>query len=204
MTAPLSTKGPPAGVPESGGGNAKYIVIVVVLLAGIGGIFAWRSCSTKADQVVTIPTAVTSIASNQTPVNPKLEDIPPPPPPEVKPEGGTQTKIIYVGGPTGCDAKCVGKSPPELATALQQRAASARRCYNQALNTDPTLKGHISIAVKIASNGSVCGANVANNDMGSQQVAMCAANIFQHGSFPAPQGGCVDAIVPMSFVPQGQ
>jgi hypothetical protein len=40
--------------------------------------------------------------------------------------------------------------------------------------------------------------------MGSPGVANCAANIFRSASYPAPRGGCVDATVPMSFVPQGQ
>jgi hypothetical protein len=50
----------------------------------------------------------------------------------------------------------------------------------------------------------VCSAVVASNDMGSPVVASCAANIFRNASYPAPHGGCVDANVPMSFVPMGQ
>ena len=80
----------------------------------------------------------------------------------------------------------------------------ARRCYNQALASDSTLKGHVSIAVRVGSNGAVCSANVASNDMGSSTVANCAANVFRSGSYPAPKGGCKDAVVPLSFVPLGQ
>jgi hypothetical protein len=39
--------------------------------------------------------------------------------------------------------------------------------------------------------------------MGSPGVANCAANVFRNGTYPAPAGGCVDANVPMSFVPMG-
>jgi hypothetical protein len=39
--------------------------------------------------------------------------------------------------------------------------------------------------------------------MGSPNVANCAANIFRtSGGFPSPRGGCIDANVPLSFVPQ--
>jgi outer membrane biosynthesis protein TonB len=70
---------------------------------------------------------------------------------------------------------------------------------------DSSLKGHVTIAVKVGSGGNVCGVSVASNDMGSPGVANCAANIFRSvGSYPAPKGGCVEATVPMSFVPQGQ
>jgi hypothetical protein len=89
--------------------------------------------------------------------------------------------------------------------ALQVRQSQARRCYNSALASDSSLKGHVTIAVKVGSGGNVCGVSVAANDMGSPAVANCAANIFRSvGSYPAPRGGCVDATVPMSFVPQGQ
>jgi hypothetical protein len=102
---------------------------------------------------------------------------------------------------TGCEAKCVGAPPPDLSSALQGRAAQARRCYNSALAQDATLKGRVTIAVKIAPNGSVCGASVAQTDMPA--VAGCVAGVFRSGSFPAPRGGCVDATVPMNFVPAG-
>ena len=36
-------------------------------------------------------------------------------------------------------------------------------------------------------------------------VAQCVANKFrQTGLFPAPKGGCIDATVPMNFVPGGK
>jgi hypothetical protein len=189
----------PAGVPESGG-NAKYAIAAVILLLAAGGIFAWRSL-TNRDQAPAPPPPVASLAP-PTATNPKLDDIPPPPPPEEKPEGGPGVKYIYVPG-GGCEGKCAGVSPPELGQALQVRAAQARRCYNSALASDSSLKGHVTIAVRVGPAGNVCSANVAANDMGSATVAACAANIFRNASYPAPRGGCVDATVPMSFVPMG-
>ena len=138
------------------------------------------------------------------PTNPKLDDIPPPPPEPDKPEAGPGTHTVYVQT-GGCDGKCSGTAPPELGQALQVRAAQARRCYNQALSSDSSLKGHVTLSVRVGPQGNVCSAGVASNDMGSPGVANCAANIFRSaGSMPAPHGGCVDATVPLSFVPQGQ
>jgi hypothetical protein len=111
-------------------------------------------------------------------------------------------RVIYVPA-GGCDAKCTGTAPPELGSVLQVRAAQARRCYNQALASDSSLKGHVTVEVRIGPGGNVCSANVASNDMGSATVANCAANIFRaSGGYPPPRGGCVVATVPMSFVPQ--
>jgi hypothetical protein len=127
------------------------------------------------------------------------------PPPEEKPEAGpTGPKIIYVQA-GGCESKCTGTAPPELEQALQVRGAMARRCYNQALAQDSSLKGHVTISVKIGPSGNVCSANVTGNTMGSPSVANCAANMFRSSAgYPSPHGGCVEASVPLSFVPQGQ
>jgi len=201
MTAPSSR--PPAGVPDSG--HAKHAVVAIALVIGIGAIFAWRSLSNRGQESAPIPT-VSAAQSAPAPTNPKLDDVPPPPPPEEKPtSGGGGPRIVYVPG-GGCDGKCSQQyATPELGQALQARASAARRCYNQALGQDSSLKGHVTIGVRVASNGNVCSANVLANDMGSPGVAQCAANVFRAtGSFPAPRGGCVDANVPLSFVPQGQ
>jgi hypothetical protein len=193
------TSRPPA-VPESG--NAKYAMVVVALLLATGGIFAWRSMS-KAEAPA--PAPMPTLTASAAPTNPKLEDIPLPPPPEEKPEAGPGPRIVYVSANAGCEGKCVGKGSDELTGALQVRGAQARRCYNQALAQDSSLKGHVQISVRIGPTGNVCSANVASNDMSSPSVGNCAANIFRtSGGFPAPHGGCLDVTVPLSFVTPGQ
>lgn len=197
------TSRPPSGVPASGG-NAKYAIVAVALVLGIVAVIGLRSCPPTANAPVPIPSA--SIArSAEPPSNPKLEDIPPPPPVEEKPEAGPTTgpRIVYVPA-GGCEGKCTGAAPPELAQALQVRGFQARRCYNQALAQDSTLKGHVTIAVRVGPSGNVCSASVASNDMGTPAVANCAANILRSNAYPSPRGGCVDTVVPLSFVPQGQ
>jgi hypothetical protein len=171
------------------------------MVAGMAaiGAFLWLRKPTPAPPapppVASAPVAV--------PTNPKLEDIPPPPPPEESSEAKpTGPRVVYVQN-AGCDGKCRGTSPPELGQALQVRASQARRCYNQALAQDSQLKGHVSISVRIGPSGNVCSASVASNDMGTASVANCAANIFRSANaYPSPRGGCVDANIPISFVPQ--
>jgi hypothetical protein len=202
MSPPLSR--PPAGVPQTGG-NAKYAIVAIVLLLGAGGIYWWRSM-TNRDQAPAPPppSAIASASADPAPTNPKLDDIPPPPPPEEKPEAGAGGgKVVYVQG-GGCEGKCGGSATSELTSALQMRGAQARRCYNQALAQDSSLKGHVTIAVRIGPQGNVCSANVASTDMGGSSVGACAANIFRNAQYPAPRGGCLDANVPLNFVPQGQ
>lgn len=201
MSPPTSR--PPAGVPSSSGGNAKYAIVAILLLIGLGAVFLIMR--NRQPPVPLPPLPVASAAQSAEPSNPKLDDIPPPPPPEEKPEAGaTGPRIIYVQA-GGCDGKCSDKySTPELAAALQVRGGQARRCYNHALASDPSLKGHVSINVRVGPAGNVCSAGVTSNDMGTAAVANCAANIFRAGAYPSPKGGCVEANVPLQFVPQGQ
>lgn len=190
----------PAGVPPSGS-NAKYGVIALLLAIGLGVAlyFMFKKPDTSAAVVPQLPTVS---AASET-VNPRVDDVPPPPPLEVKPDaGGPNVKYVYVQG-GGCDGKCTGTSPPDLAAALQMRGGAARQCYNKALAQDPSLKGDVTIAVRVGPTGNVCSASVAANNMGTAAVAQCAANVFRASAgFPAPKGGCVDATVPMHFVSQ--
>ena len=201
MSPPSSR--PPAGIPESGG-NAKYALVAAVLLLGAGGLFWWRSSSSHGD-TLPAPSTVPSLAQSAPTVDPRFDDIPPPPPADTTPEAGPG-RVVYSGSGGavgGCDGKCSGVSPPELSQALAVRGNAARRCYNQGLANGSSLKGHVTIAVRVGPSGNVCSASVAANDMGSTGVANCAANTFRQVSYPAPRGGCVDATVPLSFVQQG-
>jgi hypothetical protein len=199
MTPPSSR--PPPGVPTSGG-NVRYLVLAGLLLVAVVAVVFWRTASERASAPAPTPsTPIVALAPTAT--NPKMDDIPPPPPIEEKPEGGSGPRVIYVQQ-GGCEGKCVGTAPPELNQALQVRGAQARRCYNEALAKDPSLRGHVAINVRIGTAGNVCSVNVTNNDMGSANVANCAAHILGSAGYPAPRGGCVEGVVPLSFVPQGQ
>ena len=198
----LSSRPPP--VPVSG--SKKYAVVALLLVVGIVVVFVLRGQG-GTDARPAPPAASAPVAQQAAaPSNPKVDDVPPPPPEEEKPEAGPGggTRIVYVHA-GGCEAKCTGTAPPELGQALQVRGAQARRCYNSALAQDSSLKGHVTLDVRIGPTGNLCSATVASNDMGTPAVANCAANIFRTtASYPSPRGGCVDAKVPLSFVPQGQ
>jgi hypothetical protein len=85
---------------------------------------------------------------------------------------------------------------------VSARATQARGCYNQALLSDPTLKGSMTVAVRIGPTGATCGgASIAGSQLGGGaggMVAGCVQRIFS-GSYPPPHGGCVDVTVPLSF-----
>jgi hypothetical protein len=84
---------------------------------------------------------------------------------------------------------------------LQTRAANARRCYNSALASDPTIEGLVRIGVRIGPDGSVCSTRIVASTVPAD-LAMCVLHLFDVPSLPAPVGGCIDAEIPMAFKPQ--
>ena len=199
--APPPSSRAPAGVPPSG--NGKFIVIALLLLLGIGGIAYWQLNKKPPEPVVITNIVDAGPAIKPTGRNPD-DDVPPPPPVEdAGEEAGKKVVVVQNGGGAQCDAKkCTGANSSDLETALAFRAKQAHRCYDNALAQDPTLRGKISIAVRVGANGQVCSAGIGSNDMGSANVANCVVNYFRGQTLPAPKGGCVDANIPINFVPR--
>lgn len=194
---PPTPSAPPAGVPSSG--NTKYAVIAILLLLLIGGIVAYKM---SQDPPAPPPLPVFDAGPVVTAPNPRDEEVPPPPP--VEEDAGAPVKKTgpaVVG--SQCDAKrCTGAHSAELEQMLAFRVKQAHRCYDSALTQDPTLRGKMSIAVRIGANGTTCSASVASNEMGSSQVASCVLGYFRGTNFPPPKGGCADVNIPINFVPR--
>jgi hypothetical protein len=194
--------------PPPGGETTKYVVVVVVLAVGLCALLFWKNCADKPPTPIAYTAPSASLVPSAAP--PPLEDEVPPPPelPEAGPDGGTGGTRVVTNGPAAgiCDqTTCTGVATSELQTALAFRAKQAHRCYDTALAQDPSIAGHVKIGVRVASNGMVCSANVAANDLSNPNVGGCIANLFrQSGHFPPPKGGCVDANVPIALMPPGQ
>ena len=197
----MASKAPPpsapAGVPPSG--NGKFIAIAVVLVGVIAAAIAWKKCTPEP------PPPPPPIVDAGPPINTgrnPVDDIPLPPVIEdAGPDAGK--KVIIVQASNQCDAKkCTGTSSSELEQMLAFRVKQAHRCSDQALAQDPTLKGKISVQVRIGAQGGVCSAGVASNDRGSPNVANCVVNYFRGANFPPPKGGCADINIPINFVPR--
>ena len=194
---------PPAGVPS---GNGKYIAVALLLLALIGGATIWKLTQKPAEPPPPLALLDASAPSPSTFTGRNPDDDIGLPPPIVD-AGSTKptTNTQVASGANQCDAKkCNGRSTSELETALNFRVRQAHRCYDNALGQDPTLRGKITIAVRVGSNGSSCpnGVSIASNEMGSQTVAQCVAGYFRGANFSAPQGGCADINIPINFVPR--
>jgi hypothetical protein len=187
----------PAGMPPSG--NGKYVVLFVVLIVGIVALVAFKTCGGQPPPPPPKPLSLFDAA----PLSHEDDNVPlPPPPEEPLPDAGRGRMVVI----DPCGARtCTGTTTPDLETQIAYRAKQAHRCYDQALAQDGDLQGHVTLHVKIGSNGTVCAANVIANDMGVDTVASCVSRVFASSrSFPAPKGNCAEVNVPISFVKGGK
>jgi hypothetical protein len=190
---------PAQGVPS--GGNGKFILLTVVLLGGIGAVIGWKTCAKPPGPVVLVPDAGPPPRPTKNPD----DDIPPPIAIEdAGVDAGQKLPAAVASTGAQCDVKkCAGSATSDIETALAFRAKQSHRCYDNALAQDPTLRGKISIAVRIGANGTACSATVASNELASApNVAACVVNNFRGQAFPSPKGGCVDVNIPINFVPR--
>jgi hypothetical protein len=190
--------GAPAGVPS---GNGKYIVVALLLVGLVGGAIAWKVTQKPPEPVVLVVDA----GPPPRPTKNIDDDIPPPPVVEdAGVDAGKKVTVVTNGLANQCDVKtCTGATSSEIESALSFRAKQAHRCYDNALSQDPTLRGKVSIAVRIGANGQACSAGVASNELTSAPgVANCVTGYFRGQVFPMPKGGCVDVNIPISFVPR--
>jgi hypothetical protein len=197
---PTSTTPPPP--PKTGSGQFVGAVIVMLLL--MGGLVFWKM-SGSGDKPAPAPAPTLSVA--QEPTVDAVVPPPPPPPPPVEDAGApTSAKkppaTGFVG--TGCSScgKCQGEPAPSFAGVLRARANQAQRCYEKALAQQESLQGRMSVNLCVGVGGAVCSASIGKDTLGSPMVAQCVMNIYRATTFPSPKNGCVDAEVPLNFLPE--
>jgi len=181
-------------------GSGGFIAAAGVMLVLMGGLIYWK---------MAVPAAAPAEPPKPVPVpqpTAVLEE-PPPPPPKLEAVVDAAPKAVQrpkaaVDGAGPCSGQCTGTASATLKSALFAKGTQAKGCYERALRQNTMLQGRLVINVRVGPKGQVCSAGVAQNSLGDPGVAACVLQMFRSGAFPAPQGGCVDAQVPMNFVPK--
>jgi hypothetical protein len=190
----------PSSAPPPRSGGGIYIAAVVVLLLGIGVLIFWKLKGNNENQVAPLPLPTQTNPST-------LVEPPPPPPPVVEEEVARVDAGVRVAsngnGAGPCAAnRCSGSANNAITSALSARAGSARPCYERALRVNSALQGKLTVNVRIDPQGNVCNASVIEDAIHSVEVSNCVMGMFRSAKFPPPNGGCLDARVPLSFVPR--
>jgi len=111
-------------------------------------------------------------------------------------------RVAAVGSGPCAANKCTGTSNNAILSALSARAGAARPCYERALRVNSGLQGKLTVNVRVDPQGNVCSASVLEDAIHSAEVSNCVMGMFRSAKFPPPTGGCLDAKVPLSFVPR--
>jgi hypothetical protein len=198
---PSSTVPPP---PKHGSGGFVAAVIVMMLL--MGGLVYWKLGGSDEKQPAGPLTPITSA-----PTGPTVDQVvpPPPPPPTASaddagtPSTTKKPPATTSSGPM-CNTcgKCNGDAAPGFEAALRGRAGLAQRCYEKALSQQEGLSGKLSVSLCVGVGGGVCNASISSDSLGSPAVAQCVLNIYRATTFPSPKNGCVEAKVPLNFLPE--
>lgn len=178
-----------------------YIALFLLLAAATAGlVFFMKRKPEEKPVAVTPPTAL-----NSAPPPPVFAPPPPPKIEEIADAGsGSAPTPKSTGGAVSsakgiCPSSCGdGQSSPALNSALRGAAGTAQGCYNRAVQKSH-VSGSMTVAVRVGSNGTVCGASIANDTVGSGEVSQCVLSRFKGRTFPAPQSGCVVVNIPISF-----
>ncbi|MCB9662247.1 MAG: TonB family protein [Sandaracinaceae bacterium] len=72
---------------------------------------------------------------------------------------------------------------------VRRHLGEVRFCYEQALNSQPDLRGTVSVRWIISPTGSVTTSTVSGSTLGSARVESCVASAVRRWTFPAPDGG---------------
>jgi len=187
--------------PPKSGGHGPFILAAIVMLLLMGGLIVWKMKSGEA------PKAQETPPPSATPAQPTLDDAPPPPPPiasasAAPPDNKPGAKKLVSSGGGGACGPCIGDANPSMAGALHAKAGQARSCYEHALRQNSMLAGRMSFKLTINQSGQVCSSSLMSTELGDPSVANCVLQMLKSGTFPAPNKGCVEAVVPLNFQPK--
>jgi hypothetical protein len=193
----MSTTPPP---PKSSG-TKPFVIAVLLMLLLMGGLIYLKLSGEDDAKPTATPTPSGAAAE------PVIDQVIPPPPPPPPAASSAPAVVAKKGTPkfdTGCSTcgNCQGTEPNGFRAALAGRAALAQRCYEKALGTQEQLTGKLTVGVCVGVGGQVCSAGIEKDSLGSPLVSQCVLNIYRATTFPSPKNGCIQAQVPLNFVPK--
>jgi hypothetical protein len=186
---------------HSQGNSHVFIGLAAIMLVATGGLIFWKVTNTPTEAVeAAAVTAVPNVEEDR----PRFAPPPPPPPPEETPSALASVEAPSNGAlrpaKSPCSGECNGEATAALKSALAGRGGAGRRCYEKALSQNATLSGKMTVHLKISPGGQVCAASVVNDTLQDPGLNNCILGVFRASQLPSPQGGCVEADVPLNFV----
>jgi TonB family protein len=186
-----------------GGSVGIVLVLVVLVLVGVGAaLLLKRSMSRQPAEPVETKKAEESVAPST-----KLVEAPPPLPeeppvveevvePEPEPEAESPKKPKKKGYAMGTIDK------KGAASVTKKNFARVRACYEKQLKINNLLQGNISVKIVIYPDGSVNSVKLMKDTIRNQTMNACIKKEIKSWSFPKPEGGKAEVVVPYRFEPK--
>lgn len=96
------------------------------------------------------------------------------------------------GGPTVRPARAAIRgalSQEAIRRVVRRHLAEVRFCYEQGLQSNPSLEGRVAVTWIIGADGAVQNASLSSSELGSSRVEGCVVEAVRRWAFPAPDGG---------------
>lgn len=187
--------------PPKSSGSKPFVIAVLLMLLLMGGLIYLKLSGDEEPKTTATPAPSATVAE------PVIDQVIPPPPPPPPSASSAPTVVTKKGAPkfdSFCStcSNCQGTEAAGFRGALAGRAALAQRCYEKALGTQEQLTGKLTVGLCVGVGGQVCSAGIEKDTLGSPLVSQCVLNIYRATTFPSPKNGCVQAQVPLNFVPK--
>ena len=93
-------------------------------------------------------------------------------------------------------------TPAKIKLTVQRNMPKLRKCYQDELKKDKTLKGMVKVRFTIDANGRVSESQTIQDTIGSQPLARCVEAVIKRWDFKSrPKGGSVQITFPFVFAP---
>lgn len=190
--------------PPQSGGNLKYAIAGILLLAMIGGL-GWCLLRPPPPAPHAENPRAQPDAGPQIPEGLGINDIEIPdlgtdmgPQPDL---GGPRRVIryVYVGGNWDCSGDIPVQSIQQV---VAENNSQVRTCYERRLKVKNTMQGNVTVSIRVGNNGAVTAAQVGGS-LNDNETFTCIRNLADHWHFPPPTGGaCAVVRVPFTLRPQ--
>lgn len=183
----------------------SWMIVLALLMLATTGVVLWRFMSKPDESQPALKPSQSVSVSVSTPIESNLTlppiDLPQDAGTTIQDSGQPTQKNNKVANATENCGSCSGSITPELQAAVQSRGATAKQCYQSALQGNESLSGEISLEVKIGADGSTCSVSIRSDTVGSSRLQQCVRSKM-YGNYPKPNNGCVTFGLPIQFKPQ--
>jgi len=85
---------------------------------------------------------------------------------------------------------------------MRRAGIIGKACYEQILRDAPSAQGRVAVAMRVHDDRTVSLAKIASDEIGSARLQGCLTRLFGVPTNAAPDGNCVDVLVPLNLRPK--